>query len=88
MSRSRHAKPLRQIQPLDVAPARTGHTLECLRRLKTDDVDVAADVQKDRQHSIQHGPTVRCQGQFRALSKYTWYFGQNRSIQALAKPLL
>eukprot|EP00959_Pyramimonas_sp_CCMP1952_P215953 4516904-Pyramimonas_sp.AAC.1 len=88
MSHSRHAEPLREIKLLDVVSVRAGHTLECLCRVQTDDVDVAADVQKDRQHSIHHGTAVRGQGQSMAFSEYTWHFGQRGPIQALAAPLL
>eukprot|EP00959_Pyramimonas_sp_CCMP1952_P416685 8729881-Pyramimonas_sp.AAC.1 len=63
MSHARHVKPLCEAQLLNVAPMEAGRTLECLCRFQTDNVDVAADVQQDHQHSVHHGPAARSRGQ-------------------------
>eukprot|EP00959_Pyramimonas_sp_CCMP1952_P077045 1610545-Pyramimonas_sp.AAC.1 len=53
---------LHQFQLLDVVTMRSRDSLECLRSFQTHDVDIAADIQQDSQHSINHGSTVRRQG--------------------------
>eukprot|EP00959_Pyramimonas_sp_CCMP1952_P052423 1095844-Pyramimonas_sp.AAC.2 len=88
MSHSRHVERLRQDQLLDIVSMRAGYAFKRLSRFQTNDVDVAADVQKDRQRSMRHGPTVRGQGQFMAFSEYSWHFRQRRTMHALAAPLL
>eukprot|EP00959_Pyramimonas_sp_CCMP1952_P151072 3161832-Pyramimonas_sp.AAC.1 len=64
------------------------HTLECLCSLQTNDIDVAADVQKGHQRATQHGPAVCGRGQFMAFAKYSWHFGQRYAMRAFAAPLL
>eukprot|EP00959_Pyramimonas_sp_CCMP1952_P470551 9496838-Pyramimonas_sp.AAC.1 len=84
--RQRHHVPLptRKVSSsnsaFDVVPVRAGHALDCLCRFRTDGVDVTADVQKARQHSIHHGTAVRSQSQSVAFSEYSWHFGQCSSI--------
>eukprot|EP00959_Pyramimonas_sp_CCMP1952_P015164 320976-Pyramimonas_sp.AAC.1 len=88
MSHSRHVEPLRQVQLLDIVSMRAAYAFKRLCRFQTNDVGVAADVRKNPQHSIHHGPTVRGQGQFTALSEYSWHFRQCRTMHTLVSPLL